>query len=33
MQEQYERTRREVERLGDLIRQWQQQQRGAGTTP
>jgi uncharacterized protein len=31
MQEQYERTRREVERLGDLIRQWQQ--RRGGTTP
>jgi uncharacterized protein len=33
MQEQYDRTRREVERLGELIRQWQQRQRGGGTNP
>jgi uncharacterized protein len=34
MQEQYDRTRREVERLGELIRQWQQRQQGrGGTTP
>jgi uncharacterized membrane protein (UPF0182 family) len=30
MQEQYERTRTEVERLGDLIRQWQQRRRDGG---